>query len=97
MGGFQEVRRKGHRERLEEEAESNDRTSDRGEKKVRGRGMFQLQLRHRSPPVISVSPSATSNVCACVCVCSGAVREHQTGAKASQDACPIIALVVFRQ
>lgn len=34
-------------------------------------------------------------MCVEKCVCLGAVRERQRGKRASQDACPIVALVVF--
>lgn len=94
MGGLQEVRREGRRIKVGgRETVSND-TSEwwRGKE----RGMFQLQLRHRSPPVISASPSATRYI-RCVCwtrLCLSVLGEHQRGRKASQDACPTVALVV---
>lgn len=67
--------------------------------------MFPLSLWCPSPCVISAPPSATRcfSVCVCVCVylrvyvCYGDMRVHQTGTEASQDTCPTVALVVFRQ
>jgi len=66
------------------------------EAKRNRRGMFQLQLRRCSPPVISISLSATWYVCMCVCVCALVLMREQTESS-SEEGMPPMTLALLYQ